>query len=134
MAFKLLSPNTHSHLGDKLYERRKLGALEVEQQVKEYAKNNELQKIRDLILQIQNEFIVSGSLNARKGGLIAMAAITLGSGEAANEFFSLLLPPVLVCFQDADPKVRFYACESLYNIIKVLTYLCLFDLNSPFYY
>jgi len=48
----MLSSNTHSHLGDKLYERRKLGALEVEQLVKEFAKNNEVQKIRDLILQI----------------------------------------------------------------------------------
>lgn len=114
-----LPPTTHSYLGDKLYERRKLGALEIEQLIKEFTKNNEIQKIKDVITQMQSDFIVSGSLNARKGGLIAMAAITLGLGEIVTDFFPLLLPPVISCFQDADPKVRFYACESLYNIIKV---------------
>lgn len=118
MAFKL-SPSTFSHLGDKLYERRKLGALEIEQLVKELSKQNETQKITDIINQIQHEFIRSTSLNARKGGLIAMAAITLGLGDVVTDFFVQLLPPVLGCIQDADPKVRFYACESLYNIIKV---------------
>ncbi len=29
------------------------------------------------------------------------------------------MPPVLVCFADQDSRVRYYACESMYNIAKV---------------
>ena len=30
-----------------------------------------------------------------------------------------ILPPVLHSFNDQDPRVRYYACESVYNICKV---------------
>ena len=30
-----------------------------------------------------------------------------------------LIPPVLSCFYDQDSRVRYYACEALYNISKV---------------
>jgi vacuole morphology and inheritance protein 14 len=29
------------------------------------------------------------------------------------------VPPVLACFSDQDARVRYYACESMYNIAKV---------------
>jgi vacuole morphology and inheritance protein 14 len=29
------------------------------------------------------------------------------------------VPPVLACFADQDARVRYYACESMYNIAKV---------------
>lgn len=29
------------------------------------------------------------------------------------------MPPVLACFSDHDARVRYYACESMYNIAKV---------------
>jgi len=34
-------------------------------------------------------------------------------------FLDLLLKPVLQCFDDPESRVRYYACESLYNIAKV---------------
>jgi vacuole morphology and inheritance protein 14 len=30
-----------------------------------------------------------------------------------------IVPPVLACFGDQDARVRYYACESMYNIAKV---------------
>lgn len=30
-----------------------------------------------------------------------------------------LIEPVLTCFNDADSRLRYYACEALYNIVKV---------------
>lgn len=30
-----------------------------------------------------------------------------------------IVPPVLACFADQDSRVRYYACESMYNIAKV---------------
>lgn len=29
------------------------------------------------------------------------------------------MPPVLACFADNDSRVRYYACEAMYNISKV---------------
>jgi hypothetical protein len=33
--------------------------------------------------------------------------------------FQLIVPPVLNAFLDQDSRVRYYACEALYNIAKV---------------
>lgn len=57
---------------------------------------------------------------ARNAGLmgLAAAAIALGSTEVAR-YLDKILPPVLACFGDQNDQVRFYACESLYNIAKI---------------
>ena len=34
-------------------------------------------------------------------------------------FVEPLLCPIMVQLEDTDNNVRFYACESLYNVIKV---------------
>jgi vacuole morphology and inheritance protein 14 len=36
-----------------------------------------------------------------------------------HDYLDALLPPVLQCFDDPEARVRYYACESLYNIAKV---------------
>ena len=43
-----------------------------------------------------------------------------------------LVQPVLVCFDDQDARVRYYACESLYNISKVARGAVLVFFNSMF--
>eukprot|EP00212_Chloropicon_laureae_P006337 CAMPEP_0197497126 /NCGR_PEP_ID=MMETSP1311-20131121/49256_1 /TAXON_ID=464262 /ORGANISM="Genus nov. species nov., Strain RCC856" /LENGTH=81 /DNA_ID=CAMNT_0043042765 /DNA_START=11 /DNA_END=252 /DNA_ORIENTATION=+ len=34
-------------------------------------------------------------------------------------FLPLIVPPVLRSFDDTDSRVRYYACEALYNMAKV---------------
>jgi vacuole morphology and inheritance protein 14 len=34
-------------------------------------------------------------------------------------YLNKLVPPVLKCFGDQDSRVRYYACEAMYNISKV---------------
>jgi vacuole morphology and inheritance protein 14 len=34
-------------------------------------------------------------------------------------YLEVIVPPVLACFTDQDARVRYYACESMYNISKV---------------
>lgn len=34
-------------------------------------------------------------------------------------YIDKLIDPILSCFKDQDQKVRYYACESLYNVVKV---------------
>ena len=43
-----------------------------------------------------------------------------------------LVPSVLACFSDPDSRVRYYACESLYNIVKVLRASVLIYFNEIF--
>lgn len=34
-------------------------------------------------------------------------------------YTSELIFPILACFSDTDHRVRYFACESLYNVVKV---------------
>ena len=43
-----------------------------------------------------------------------------------------LVDPVIVCFNDQDARVRYYACESLYNISKVARSAVLVFFNKIF--
>lgn len=79
-----LSPATIRNLGDKLYEKRKLGALEVEQIIRETKEANDTDKIQAIILYLTNQFAYSPSGNQRKGGLIALAATAIGLGPVSN--------------------------------------------------
>ncbi len=42
------------------------------------------------------------------------------------------MPPVLACFTDPDARVRYYACESMYNIAKVAKGEILLFFNEVF--
>ncbi|KAG6407601.1 hypothetical protein SASPL_130597 [Salvia splendens] len=146
------------NLSDKLYEKRKNAALEVEGIVKQLAMSGDHDKITALINLLTNEYTYSPQANHRKGGLIGLAAATVGlTSEAAQhldlflrflpvvyfQFFigkiswivpvnfvfdsfisplgsKQIVPPVLNSFADQDSRVRYYACEALYNIAKVV--------------
>jgi len=43
-----------------------------------------------------------------------------------------LVPPILACFQDQDPRVRYAACESLYNTVKISRSSSLVFFNPTF--
>lgn len=43
----------------------------------------------------------------------------MGLGEPSEAYLRQIVPPVLASFTDQDSRVRYYACEALYNIAKV---------------
>lgn len=53
------------------------------------------------------------------GGLIGLAAVVIAIGQDVAEYLEDIVPPVLSCFSDQEYRVRYYACESMYNIAKV---------------
>ncbi|KAI9654603.1 MAG: hypothetical protein M1831_005364 [Alyxoria varia] len=106
-------------LQDKLYDKRKAGALELERLVRDTlaAKNHD--KLRKIIEQLADDFAFSiHHAYARNGGLIGLAAASIALGPAVAQYLELIVPPVLACFGDQDARVRYYACESMYNIAK----------------
>ncbi|KAH7404171.1 hypothetical protein KP509_15G013700 [Ceratopteris richardii] len=56
---------------------------------------------------------------AFEGGLIGLAAATVGLAGEAAQHLDHIVPPVLASLADQDSRVRYYACEALYNIAKV---------------
>lgn len=120
MTEELLSSSTLKNLGDRSYEKRKQAALEVEQRVRDKNTINDTESINKIIRILKKEFIESTQGNQRKGGLIGLAATAIGLMADAHLFLEKLLPPVLHLLKDAESRVRYYACEGLYNITKVV--------------
>ncbi|RXN00110.1 Protein VAC14-like [Acipenser ruthenus] len=110
--FSPLTPSIVRALNDKLYEKRKVAALEIEKLVREFVAQNNSTQIKHVIQTLAMEFALSQHPHSRKGGLIGLAACSIALGKE-------LIEPVLTCFNDSDSRLRYYACEALYNIVKV---------------
>ncbi|KAK1416027.1 hypothetical protein QVD17_31815 [Tagetes erecta] len=108
------------NLSDKLYEKRKNAALEVEGIVKQLTVAGDHDKITAVINLLTHEFTYSSQTNHRKGGLIGLAAATVGLSSEAAQHLEQIVPPVINSFSNQDSRVRYYACEALYNIAKVV--------------
>ncbi|KAK9462892.1 vacuolar protein 14 C-terminal Fig4p binding-domain-containing protein [Lipomyces oligophaga] len=107
-------------LNDRLYEKRKAAALELEKSIRQCVDNNEDSKIRSIVDQLCHDFAYAvHQPNARNGGLIGLAASAIALGPNVAPYLEDIIPPVLACFGDQDARVRYYACESMYNIAKV---------------
>uniref|UniRef100_A0A672SNP7 Protein VAC14 homolog n=1 Tax=Sinocyclocheilus grahami TaxID=75366 RepID=A0A672SNP7_SINGR len=117
--FSPLTPNIVRALNDKLYEKRKVAALEIEKLVREFVAQNNAAQIRHVIQILATEFALSQHPHSRKGGLIGLAACSIALGKDSGLYLKELIDPVLTCFNDSDSRLRYYACEALYNIVKV---------------
>jgi vacuole morphology and inheritance protein 14 len=106
-------------LGDKSYDKRKAAAFEVTSLIKALHDAGEEERIASVINLLAQEFAGSRNVHHRKGGLIGLAAASIGLVPDIDRFLHLLIPPVLSCFDDPESRVCYYACESLYNISKV---------------
>nr|XP_020653526.1 protein VAC14 homolog [Pogona vitticeps] len=117
--FSPLTPSIVRALNDKLYEKRKVAALEIEKLVREFVAQNSTAQIKHVIQILSQEFALSQHPHSRKGGLIGLAACSIALGKDSGLYLKELIEPVLTCFNDADSRLRYYACEALYNIVKV---------------
>mmetsp|Transcript_717 Transcript_717/g.1057 ORF Transcript_717/g.1057 Transcript_717/m.1057 type:complete len:705 (-) Transcript_717:240-2354(-) len=118
---QILPHHIKKNLADRSYEKRKSAALEVERIVKEYNADDKKDgnKINMIIDVLVKEYAYSTQANSRKGGLIGLAATAIALMDDVGGYLNRLLPPVLKCFEDQQSRVRYYACEALYNITKV---------------
>jgi vacuole morphology and inheritance protein 14 len=127
-----LPPVVQRGLGDRSNDKRKNAALEIEALIKSLQEANNIGMIRSVITVLSNDFCTSMNSNYRKGGLIGLAATAIGLHQNARNFLNALLPPVLHCFDDPEARVRYYACESVYNIAKVSRQFILTHFNQIF--
>uniref|UniRef100_A0A8D1NZI4 Protein VAC14 homolog n=1 Tax=Sus scrofa TaxID=9823 RepID=A0A8D1NZI4_PIG len=87
--------------------------------VREFVAQNNTVQIKHVIQTLSQEFALSQHPHSRKGGLIGLAACSIALGKDSGLYLKELIEPVLTCFNDADSRLRYYACEALYNIVKV---------------
>ena len=105
---------------DRVYDKRKAATLDLERQVRECLAKGDRARV-NLIVQQLCSFLTASpqNVNARNGGLIGLAGIAIALGIEIAPFLEQIAKPVLACFNDPDSKIRYFACESFYNIAKV---------------
>ncbi|CAK7274343.1 hypothetical protein SEPCBS119000_006120 [Sporothrix epigloea] len=114
-----MDPNIQRALNEKLYEKRKIGALELERSIRELVAAKDTATVEAVLDQLCNEYAYAVHQHSRNGGLIGLAAAAIALGSLLPRYLETIVPPVLACFVDQDPRVRYYACEAMYNIAKV---------------
>jgi len=112
-------------LAHKRYERRRLAAMEIEKVVRSLVQNGQIERIRAILLLLSDDYVRSTNEDARKGGVVALAACAIGlkkahPSPAVNECRDLILASVVHACQDHSQRVRYYATESLFNVVKVI--------------
>lgn len=58
-------------------------------------------------------------LHTRNGGLVGLAGVGIALGPDVAPYMERFIHPLLACFSDPESRVRYFACESMYNIAKV---------------
>lgn len=122
----------------------------LEKNIRQLTSDGNQDKVAEILDQLCNDYAYAvHQPHARNGGLIglAAAAIALGSvgfrrsfmassmltfDEELPRYLAKIVPPVLACFTDQDARVRYYACEAMYNIAKVAKGEILIYFNSIF--
>ncbi|CAG9461135.1 unnamed protein product [Pedinophyceae sp. YPF-701] len=128
----VLSKDIVRALSDARYDRRKHAALGIEASVRSLSAQGRTGEINELLRRLCDEFAFSPLSNNRKGGLIGLAALAVGLGPAIDAVLPTLVPAVLQSFNDQDQRVRYYACEALYNICKIARGHCTAYFESLF--
>ncbi|GJN87777.1 hypothetical protein Rhopal_000732-T1 [Rhodotorula paludigena] len=116
-----MEPAVKQGLQHQSYETRKKTALQYEVVLREIAASGTPEnehKLRQIITQLV-ELAGTKVHAARSGGIMGLASTAIALGPRLPEYLGALIMPVLACFEDHDSKLRYYACESMYNIAKV---------------
>ncbi|EJF62368.1 ARM repeat-containing protein [Dichomitus squalens LYAD-421 SS1] len=107
-------------LVDKMYEKRKAAALELEKQIRESHQQGDQRRISQIVDQLVEMFSnPSNPLHVRNGGLIGLAGTAIALGVDIAPYMEKFVEPLLVCFTDPENRVRYFSAECLYNIAKV---------------
>ena len=88
--------------------------------VRECHQSGDAGRINLIIDQLIDLFVpTSNALHVRNGGLIGLAATAIALGVEVAPYMPKFMDPLLECFSDMENRVRYFACESMYNIAKV---------------
>lgn len=113
-----IPPLVLKNLGDRTYDKRKTAASEIQAIIHQMNKADDHERILNIIQAMCADLAISNNESCRKGLLIGLACCAIGIGTNISKFLDYLVPPVLTYFKDNDSRIRFYACEALFNVCK----------------
>lgn len=129
---KVLDPSIIKDLLNHIYEKRKATAFQIEGLTKAALAQNDSTKIYQIIAKL-TELSNSGSVSAKMGAVTALGSVSVALGSFAIAYFlEDIVRPIFATFRDSDARVRYYACESLYNIAKIARGEILLYFNEVF--
>eukprot|EP00916_Digyalum_oweni_P018278 GHVL01030683.1.p1 GENE.GHVL01030683.1~~GHVL01030683.1.p1 ORF type:complete len:701 (+),score=130.02 GHVL01030683.1:58-2160(+) len=133
----LFGARTFKDLGGGSGERRKSAAADVEEifsRLRQQSPNKRTNddKISSALALIESSLVNTPVDLQRQGGLTALASACLGLQSRAKDYVDLFFPSILKGCDDAVPRVRYLACEALYNALKVTRESALVYFNSIF--
>lgn len=101
-----------------------------------YRRTDQIQKVVNYLLI---NYIDSDQPNHRKGGLLGLSGVILALTTKRNTltyegitYLSEIIPIIEKCLEDEESSVRYYACETLYNVMKVARYHIILYFNLIF--
>ncbi|KAJ2416815.1 hypothetical protein GGI10_000675 [Coemansia sp. RSA 2530] len=107
-------------LSDKLYDKQRAATHKVERLVLDALDNDDEHLIYELIAELATDYATSEKEASRIGGLVALAATAVALTHInIRPFLPQMVPPMVSALSDGESKVRYFACESLYNVAKV---------------
>ncbi|KAK6453758.1 vacuolar protein 14 C-terminal Fig4p binding-domain-containing protein [Scheffersomyces xylosifermentans] len=129
---KVLEQSLVKDLSNHIYEKRKATAYQIETLTKAALANNDSQTIYRIINEL-TELTNGGTNSAKMGAITALGSVSVALGSFAIAYFlEEIIKPIFATFRDTDARVRYYACESLYNIAKIARGEILLYFNEVF--
>ncbi|RCK63316.1 Vacuole morphology and inheritance protein 14 [Candida viswanathii] len=116
---KVLETSVIKDLSNHIYEKRKATAYQIESLTKNALAHNDSQTIYRIINEL-TELTNTGTNLAKMGAITALGSVSVALGSFAIAYFlEDIVKPIFSTFKDTDARVRYYACESLYNVAKI---------------
>lgn len=129
---KILDATIVKDLLNHIYEKRKATAFQIEGLTKSALAANDSATIYKIIAEL-TELANGGSTSAKMGAITALGSVSVALGSLTIAFFlEDIVQPIFSTFRDTDARVRYYACESLYNIAKIARGEMLLYFNEVF--
>eukprot|EP01080_Neovahlkampfia_damariscottae_P006671 gene6671-10835_t len=100
-----------------LTDKRNQGAEELEVLIRKFIANKETENLANAVQQSCG-LTNSVQPNLRKAGLWAISAICIALMTSSKDYLTEIIPCIFLCMKDQDSKVRFHACEAMYNVSK----------------
>lgn len=129
---KVLDASIVKDLSNHIYEKRKATAFQIESLTKSALARNDSQTIYNIVKEL-GELTTGNTNSARMGAITALGSVSVALGSFAIAYFlDDIIKPIFATFRDTDARVRYYACESLYNIAKIARGEILLYFNEVF--
>jgi vacuole morphology and inheritance protein 14 len=92
----------------------------IDRHIREYHLQGEEKRISQIIDQLVDLFSAPlNPLHIRNGGLIGLAGTAIALLTDIAPYMERFIDPLLLCFTDAESRIRYFSAECLYNIAKV---------------